>query len=62
MGGAIVNDTERHQWVENDEGLYNWRRSTRLSMREFLRQHRAEIDEVIRNVIEGRKPEPPSRR
>ena len=23
------NDSEREEWVQNDEGLYRWRRSTR---------------------------------
>jgi hypothetical protein len=50
------NDEERRQWVENDEGLYNWYRGSRLSMTRFIRQNRAEIDEVINNVLENRKP------
>jgi hypothetical protein len=51
-----MNDTERAQWVDNDEGLYNWKRSTRLPMREFLRQNRAEIDAAISRVISGERP------
>lgn len=50
------NDAERQQWIDNDEGLYNWKRSTGLSMREFIRQNRAEIDRVIDNVTSNRKP------
>ena len=51
-----MNDTERTMWVDNDEGLYNWWRSSRLSKREFIRKHRKELDDAIGNVTEGRKP------
>lgn len=50
------NDTERWQWIENDEGLYNWMRREHMTKREFLRAHRAEIDAAIDNVESGRKP------
>jgi hypothetical protein len=42
-----IDDEERRMWVENDEGLYNYRLSTRMSVTEFVRTHRAEIDAVI---------------
>lgn len=51
-----MNNTEREQWVNNDEGLYNWWKSTRLPLRQFIRENRDEIDAAIRNVTEGRKP------
>ncbi len=51
-----INDTDRAQWVDNDEGLYNEKRRSRLPMREFVRRNRELIDQVIRNVTEGRKP------
>lgn len=47
------NDSERQDWINNDEGLYNWKRSSGLSMREFIRQNRAEIDAAIDNVTSG---------
>lgn len=50
------NDEERRQWIENDEGLYNWQRSSRQSMKQFIRENRAEIDAAIDNVTSGRKP------
>ena len=28
--GARLNDEERRQWILNDEGLYNWARSSRV--------------------------------
>ncbi len=48
-------DAERAQWVDNDEGLYDWRRRSGLSMREFIKQNRAEIDKAIDPVVEGDK-------
>lgn len=51
-----MNNTERAQWIDNDEGLYSWWRSSRQSKRAFIRDNRAEIDSAIRNVTEGRKP------
>lgn len=51
-----MNDTEREDWVRNDEGLYNmWRRS-RLSMRAFVKKkNRKFIDEIIEAVSSGTK-------
>jgi hypothetical protein len=51
-----MNDNDREQWVDNDEGLYNWWRGSRLSKREFIRQNRSEITEVIDNVLNNKKP------
>lgn len=51
-----MNDSERADWVNNDEGLYNkWKRSG-LSMSKFVRKNRHLIDEVIQNVSSGKKP------
>ena len=50
------NDEERRQWVDNDEGLYDSFRSSRLGMREFVRQNREFLDSVIETVTSGRKP------
>jgi hypothetical protein len=54
-----MNDTERAQWVDNDEGLYLWRRRTRLSMRAFIRTHRAEIDNHIKCELADRSERKP---
>lgn len=51
-----MNNTEREQWIDNDEGLYRWWKSSRLSKREFIKQNRAEIDEAINNVTGNKKP------
>lgn len=51
-----MNNREREDWVNNDEGLYNWWKSSRMSMTKFLKENRAEIDEVINNVRGNKKP------
>jgi hypothetical protein len=53
---VTINNEERRLWIENDEGLYNWKRSSKLSMREFIRQNRVAIDEVIFSVTTGKQP------
>lgn len=51
-----MNDNERNQWIDNDEGLYNWFTSSNMSRRTFLRTHRKEIDDIIKNITSGAKP------
>ena len=53
-----MNDTERRQWVENDEGLYNMAKQYdgRGGTRQFIRENRALIDECIEGVTSGSKP------
>lgn len=46
-----MNNNERENWINNDEGLYLWKRSTRLSMREFIKQNRDELDALIRKAL-----------
>jgi hypothetical protein len=46
-----LNDEERRLWVLNDEGLYNWWRSSRQAIRAFIRANRKEIDEVINRAL-----------
>jgi hypothetical protein len=50
------NDDERAEWIDNDEGLYDWWRESRQSKRAFIRENRAEIDAAIDNVTSGDKP------
>ncbi len=45
-----MNDNEREQWVNNDEGLYLWWKAERKAMRTFIRQHRQDIDHHINDV------------
>lgn len=51
-----MNNREREEWINNDEGLHNWKRSSGLSMREFIKQNRTEIDAAIESVTSGKKP------
>lgn len=51
-----MNDEDRRQWINNDEGLYDWFRRSRLPLRRFIRENRAEIDAAIRPVVDGSKP------
>jgi len=51
-----INDADRRQWILNDEGLYLLWKDTRLGLPEYIKANREFIDEVIRNVLEGRKP------
>ena len=44
------------EWIDNDEGLYNWFRRSRQSKRSFIRENRAELEDCINNVIDGNKP------
>lgn len=50
-----MNDDERHLWVVNDEGLYNLQRRSGLSVRRWIKENRALVDEVIENVTLGAK-------
>lgn len=56
MKRPTINDEDRRLWVLNDEGLYDEHRRIRLSMKAWIKQNRAFIDEVIRKVTEGSKP------
>ena len=47
-----MNDTERENWVQNDESLYLWWKGTRVSMRDFLRRNRADIDAHIKEMTQ----------
>lgn len=51
MSKSIRNDTERENWVNNDEGLYNWWKSTKKSMRDFVRENREELDKHIDRAL-----------
>jgi len=50
-----MNDDERKMWIENDEGLYDWWKSTHKSLTEFVRENRADIDAAIKPVLDGEK-------
>lgn len=51
MRKQTLNDNDRRQWVNNDEGLYNWWKCSRQSMTQFIRENRAELDVAINNIL-----------
>jgi hypothetical protein len=53
--GLGINDTEREDFVDNQENLYNMQRRSRLSKRNFVRQNRDLIDKVIENANRPRQ-------
>lgn len=50
MKKFTINNNDREQWVNNDEGLYNWWKSERIPMRKFITNHRTELDLIIRKA------------
>lgn len=55
MSRKTLNDTDRAQWIDNDEGLYSWWKSSRQSKRAFIQENRKEIDAAIHPVLCGDK-------
>ena len=67
-----MNNTEREAWIDNDEGLYNWWKSSKkpvfgtytgqfirlksMTKREFIAENREAIDAAIENVTSNKKP------
>jgi hypothetical protein len=46
-----LNDSERSLWIMNDEGLYNWWKSSRQPIRKFMSENRSDIDDAIRRAL-----------
>jgi len=57
MSRRTMNDGDREEWVNNDEGLYSWWRSSGKGITVFVRQNRAELTALIN----GRLGRPGSR-
>ena len=57
--GARLNDEERRQWVENDEGLqgicHAEMRMERISKKEWIKRNRKLIDQVAGRARGGEK-------
>lgn len=56
MAKQTLNDDDRAQWIDNDEGLYRWWWCSRLPKREFIRKNRDAITAAIMPVLTGDKP------
>jgi len=58
--GARLNDEERRQWVESDEGLHNICRAEmrmeRISKKEWIKRNRGLIDRAAGLIVSGEKP------
>ena len=39
------------EWVENDEGLYTWWKSSRKTLRQFVRENRDALRVSVRAVL-----------
>ena len=52
---STLNNDDRRDWINNDEGLYSWWRSSRLNMADFIKQNKDEIDACILQVRDGKK-------
>jgi len=46
-----MNDEERRLWVLNDEGLYNWWKSSHQGIRQFIRENRQELTRLINQAL-----------
>lgn len=51
-----MNNAEREQWIDNDEGLYNWWRSLHMSKRAFIKENREELDACIERALHPHEP------
>ena len=52
----LFSRTEVEQWIDNDEGLYNWWLSSKLSKRDFMHANRKAIETSINLMNSGQKP------
>jgi hypothetical protein len=50
-----MNNNDREQWVNNDEGLYVMYKRSKQNMRSFIKTNKEMIDEIISNVVGGKK-------
>ena len=46
-----LNDEERRDWVQNDEGLYIWWKQSALNLHRFVRENRTELTRLIKGAI-----------
>lgn len=52
-----MNDTERRQWIDNDEYLYREARRYPGGIRKYIRDNRKEIDAMINATLnDDRQP------
>lgn len=44
------------QWIDNDEGLYDWWRGSRQSKSAFITENRADLTACIERVTSNKAP------
>lgn len=50
-----MNNKDIGQWIDNDEGLYNWWKSTRQSKTKFIQDNKKDLTACINMVLNGDK-------
>jgi hypothetical protein len=51
-----MTNSEISEIIDNDEGLYSWWKSSRLSKTKFIKENKEDIVICIKNVLERRRP------
>jgi hypothetical protein len=46
-----LDNHQLHLWIDNDEGLYTWWKSSKKSKTAFIQENRQELVEVISRAI-----------
>lgn len=54
MKNLTVSDI--NQWIDNDEGLYCWWKSSKQRKSVFIHENRQELEKCIHRVLNGNKP------
>ena len=55
MNKQTLNDQDRAQWIDNDQGLYSWWKSSQQGKSKFINENRAELTRLIRAQLD-KKP------
>jgi hypothetical protein len=53
---AKLTTADISQWIDNDEGLYDWWRQSKQSKAKFIRENRQLLVSAINPVLAGTKP------
>lgn len=51
MKGDKLTREDIKEWVNNDEGLYRWWKSSRMSLNSFVKANREELERCISRVL-----------
>lgn len=43
----IIKNYERELWINNDESLYNWFKSSKKCLTKFIKENKEQIDSII---------------